>query len=79
LPLWRALRASCHLPDFVARIAAVLGLLGIWLGLVGLYLGVLPLIDHSSIFDRLGPFGFGGDLRFWLPRLPAATPRCPER
>lgn len=33
-PLWADLRASCHHPEPVTRIAARLGILGVWLGVV---------------------------------------------
>ena len=38
---WGSLRAAGHHPDINVRLAARLGVLGVWLGIIGVYLGLV--------------------------------------
>jgi hypothetical protein len=48
IPFWRTVRAAAHHPDVMVRLAAYLGVIGVWSGLSSLIASILP--PHLILF-----------------------------
>ena len=47
IPIWRAVRAAAHHPDFMVRLATYLGVIGVWSGLCSLIASFLVIFAVS--------------------------------